>query len=94
MYESIGATELQGAPGLTGAPYQINESDKDKTLKQYVLSTADILGTCKNHGLIETNVGDFVISARTCIDPSVFAEAAENFQRYINSVYKEKIDGV
>ena len=60
------------------------------TLRQYVVTTEDILINGKNHGIIGTDIGWFVITSQTSIDPFELAIAAEKFRDEINRYNEEQ----
>ena len=81
--------------GVTGAPYKVIEDflPKDATLSQYVMTAEYLLSESKEHGLVETNLGFFLISTPCKIDKYAFEAAAEAFRDSINKYERRQYHG-
>jgi len=82
------------AQGLTGAPYEVpKDIPADTTLSQYVMTAEYLLSESKEHGLVETNLGFFLISTPWKIDKYAFEAAAEAFRDSINKYERRQYHG-
>jgi hypothetical protein len=57
---------------------------------QRMLSAKEILRTARQHGVVETDVGVFVISCDRFQDPELVARAASYFRDNINHFFKSR----
>ena len=80
--------------GVTGAPHLVPvDVPKDTTLSQYVMTAEYLLSESKEHGLVETNLGFFLISTPWKIDKYAFEAAAEAFRDSINKYERRQYHG-